>query len=186
MDALTLLTNQHQETDAAFRQYEGLAADAEQERIELARTIIEDLTRHAGIEEVAFYPTVQDALPDAADDIQEDLEEHQQAKELLATLDGADPSSDEYDATMRQLIEDVRHHVEEEENDLFPQVREALTAEELDSLGDTMERLMEVVPTRPHPHEPSTPPANTLTGPLAGALDRLRDAIRDRTQDRRV
>lgn len=186
MDAVQLLIDQHQKTDTAFTRYEGLDKDATQERIDLAREIIEDLTRHAGIEEVAFYPTVQDALPDAADEIEEDLEEHQKAKELLARLDGAEPTGDDYDATMRELIEAVRHHVEEEENDLFPRVRQALTADELESLGDTLEKLLSVVPTRPHPHEPSTPPANTLTGPLAGALDRLRDGIRNRTRDTQV
>lgn len=186
MDALRLLTTQHEKTDAAFQRYERLPKDASQERIDLAREIIEDLTRHAGIEEVAFYPTVQDALPDAADEIEEGLEEHQQAKELLARLEGTEPTGDDYDATMRELIEDVRHHVEEEENDLFPRVREALTDEERESLGDTLEKLMNVVPTRPHPNEPSTPPANALTGPLAGALDRLRDGIRNRTRDTQV
>lgn len=186
MDAIQLLTDQHQRTDAAFQRYEALSKDATQERIDLAREIIDDLTRHAGIEEVAFYPMVQDALPDAANDIQEDLEEHQQAKELLARLDGTEPTGDDYDAAMQELIEAVRHHVEEEEQDLFPRVRQALTAEELASLGDTMEKLMSVVPTRPHPSEPSTPPANALTGPLAGALDRLRDGIRNRTRDTQV
>lgn len=186
MDAVQLLIDQHQKTDAAFTRYEGLPKDATQERIDLAREIIEDLTRHAGIEEVAFYPTVRDALPDASDEIEEDLEEHQQAKELLARLDGTEPTGDDYDTTMRALIEAVRHHVEEEENDLFPRVRQALTADELDSLGDTLEKLLHVVPTRPHPSEPSTPPANTLTGPLAGALDRLRDGIRNRTRDTQV
>lgn len=186
MDALQLLTTQHREVDARFDRYEGLPADAHDERIEIARQVIEDLSRHAGIEEAAFYPTVRDALPDAQDDIDEDLEEHQEAKELLNQLDGADPTSDEYDAVMRELIPAIRHHVDEEENELFPRVREALTADELDELGDTMEQLMKVVPTRPHPHEPKTPPANLLTGPMAGALDRLRDGIRKRSDDRKV
>lgn len=186
MDAIQLLTDQHQKTDAAFQRYERLGKDATQERIDLAREIIDDLTRHAGIEEVAFYPTVKDALPDAADEIEEDLEEHQQAKELLARLDGTEPTGDDYDTTMRELIEAVRHHVQEEEQDLFPRVRQAMTAEELESLGDTLEKLMKVVPTRPHPSEPSTPPGNVLTGPLAGALDRLRDGIRNRTRDTQV
>lgn len=186
MDAIQLLTDQHRKTEAAFERYEGLGKEATQERIDLAREIIEDLTRHAGIEEVAFYPTVQDALPGAADDIQEDLEEHQEVKELLARLDGTEPTGDDYDATMQQLIGAVRHHVDEEENDLFPRVCEAMTADELESLGDALEKLTHVVPTRPHPNEPSAPPANTLTGPLAGALDRLRDGIRNRTRDRQV
>lgn len=107
---------------------------------------MEDLVRHAAIEEAAFHPTVRDPLPAADEEIAHDLEERQEAKELLDRLDGIEPSSDEYDAVMEESIPAIRHHVEEEENDLFPRVREALTADELDELGDTMEQLMKVVP----------------------------------------
>lgn len=186
MDALQLLANQHEKVDRAFDRYANLPKDATQERIDLAREVIEDLVGHAAIEEAAFYPTVRDALPGADEEIDHDLEEHQEAKELLNRLDGVEPSSDEYEAVMGELIPAIRHHVEEEENDLFPRVREALTADERAELGDTMQQLMQVVPTRPHPHEPSTPPANMLTGPMAGALDRLRDRIRERTSDTEV
>lgn len=186
MDALRMLTEQHDEVEALFRRAEDTTPADEQERIDIARSIIEHLSRHAGIEEVAFYPTIRDALPTADEEIDHDLEEHQEAKVMLDQLEGCDPASTEYDDIMANLAEAVRHHVEEEEDDLFPRVEQVLTQRELEELGRTMERLMKVVPTRPHPHEPSTPPGNVATGPIAGAVDRLRDEIRDRTADTNV
>lgn len=83
---------------------------------------------HAAIQEVAFYPTVKDALPELADEIDHDLEEHAEAKQLLGDLQGMYPSQEEFDTTFRQLISDIGQHVEEEDSDLFPKVRDALTS----------------------------------------------------------
>lgn len=74
------------------------------------------------------------------------------------------------------LIENVRHHVEEEECELFPAVREVLKRKALGELGDDMEKAKGVVATHPHPHAPDTPPANILGGLPAAAIDRARDA----------
>lgn len=180
MDAIQLLTNQHREADAAFDEYLELGPEDSDRKKAIARKVITDLSVHAGIEEVAFYPTVREALPDVDDDIDEDLEEHREAKQRLSDMQGMDPDDPQFDATFNELIQEVRHHVEEEENDLFPRVREALTPEELDDLGDSMQDLMDKVPTNPHPHAPQEPPANKAAGPVAGALDRLRDRIRQR------
>ena len=180
MDAIALLTSQHREVDTAFDEYESLGADAAERKKEIARKVITDLSVHAGIEEVAFYPTVREALPDMEDEIEDDLEEHQEAKQVLSDMQGMDPDDPELDAKFRKLIEDVRHHVQDEEGELFPRVRQAMTAEELDELGTHMQDLMDKVPTDPHPHAPQEPPANKVAGPTAGAIDRLRDRIRER------
>lgn len=178
VDAIELLTQQHAEVDRAFEEF--TSTPDPQRRKEIARQVITDLSVHAGIEEVAFYPAVKDALPRLADEIDHDLEEHAQAKELLAKLQGMDPAEDDFDATFQQLIADIRHHVEEEEGDLFPEVRKALTEQELRDLGQAMDDLQSKVPTHPHPHTPNEPPANAALGPVVGVLDRLRDGIRER------
>lgn len=180
MDALDLLRTQHRDVEDAFQEFESLGPEDAERRTEIARTVITDLSVHAGIEEVAFYPTVREALPELDDAIEEDLEEHREAKELLSEVQGMDPTDPAFESTFRQITADVRHHVEEEENDLFPRVREAFTEEELDDLGEAMEQLTSQVPTNPHPHAPQEPPANVLAGPVAGILDRIRDAIRER------
>lgn len=180
MDAIELLTQQHREVDAAFDEYLRLADGDDERRKGIARKVITDLSVHAGIEEVAFYPTVREALPDMEDEIEDDLEEHKEAKEILSDIQGMDPDDAEFDAKFRELIQDVRHHVDDEENELFPRVRQALADDELRELGSHMQDLMGKVPTNPHPHAPQEPPANQVAGPMAGALDRLRDRIRER------
>lgn len=180
MDAIDLLTEQHRYVDVAFEELRALPATATDERGELIERIITDLSVHAGIEEVAFYPTVREAMSGVDDELDHDLEEHQEAKQLLADLQKMSPSDDGFEATFDRLVAAIRHHVEEEEQDLFPRVREALDEEELRELGETMEQLMSVVPTNPHPHAPQRPPANLVAGPAAGALDRIRDRIRGR------
>lgn len=184
MDATEVLVQQHREVDRAFDEF--TATTDPQRRKEIARQVIHDLSVHAGIEEFAFYPTVKDALPELADEIDHDLEEHAEAKQLLGDLQGMNPSQEEFDTTFRRLISDIRHHVEEEESDLFPKVRDALTEQELRDLGEAMMELQSKVPTRPHPRAPQEPPANTALGPIVGALDRLRDGIRERAGKRDV
>ncbi len=180
MDAVELLTNQHREVEHNFSEFESTSDTDTERRKEIARQVITDLSVHAGIEEVAFYPTVKEALPDLQNEINHDLEEHQEAKQLLAKMQGMDPDDAEFERTFRELMSDVRDHVEDEENNLFPRVREAFTADELRDLGEAMEQLTGAVPTNPHPHAPQEPPANVVAGPVAGILDRLRDGIRER------
>jgi hemerythrin superfamily protein len=184
VDATELLAHQHREVDQAFEEF--AATTDPERRKEIARQVIHDLSVHAGIEEVAFYPTVKDALPELASEIEHDLEEHAEAKQLLGELQGMDPGQQEFDTTFRQLVSDVRDHVEEEEINLFPKVRDALTGQELSDLGDAMQELQSKVPTRPHPRAPQEPPANKALGPAVGALDRLRDGIRERVGKRDV
>lgn len=184
MDAIELLTEQHRRVDRAFGEFSS-TTDTERKR-DIARQVIRDLSVHSGIEEAAFYPTIKDALPDMTGEIDHDLKEHAEVKQLLERLEGMDPNDPDFEPTFQRVIDDTRHHVQEEENDLFPRVRQALTTEELDNLGETMRDLEDRVPTRPHPRAPQQPPANEAVGPAAGVVDRLRDAIRGRIGKRSV
>lgn len=178
MDATELLMQQHRQVDEAFDEFSS-STDTQRKK-EIARQVIRDLSVHAAIEEVAFYPTVKDALPAMAGEIDEDLEEHVEVKKLLDRIEGMEPTDDDFEPSFQKVIDDTRHHVEEEENDLFPRVRETLTAQELDDLGQAMQDLEGKVPTRPHPSEPQEPPANKALGPVVGVVDRIRDGIRER------
>lgn len=177
MDAIQLLKQQHDEVEGLFDSYEQLTGDEAQRRREVVDEIAEKLSRHAAIEEQAFYPTVREVLPEREDEIEHDLEEHQEVKEILARLERLKTDEPEFDRIVRDLIADVRHHVREEEEDLFPDVRDALGQDSLDDLGEAMTELYERAPTHPHPNEPQEPPANVLAGAAAAALDRVRDAI---------
>ncbi|MDP9023192.1 MAG: hemerythrin domain-containing protein [Actinomycetota bacterium] len=186
MDALELLTSQHNEVERLFSEYEQLGPGQAERKKQIARQVITDLSMHAGVEEVAFYPTVREALPDTEQEIQEDLEEHERVKQTLSNIQGMEPTDPQFDAEFQQVISDVRHHVNEEENQLFPRVRQGMSDQELRDLGEAMQELKSRVPTNPHPHAPQEPPANVVLGPVAGMLDRVRDAIRQRTGKKTV
>lgn len=166
------IRNDHRSVESMFRQIES-AGQAEWSEIDL---IIRELSIHAAVEEQLVYPAIRDQLGDTPAD--HSLEEHQEIKELLDGLDSAGPEDGPW--LLRSLIDVVRHHVEEEENELLPRFEQALDEQELRNLGARFEDAKSGAPTRPHPHAPSTPPANTLTGKLAGAVDRVRDRMEGR------
>lgn len=84
-----------------------------------------------------------------------------------------------------KLKGEVRHHVEEEENELFPQLRSTLGEHRLMEVGQQLAEAKRRAPTRPHPHAPDTPPASVAAGPVAAVVDKARDAVRDAARDER-
>ena len=179
-DAITLLKTDHKAVNKLFRQFEGAGDGAFVTKRRLVDDIIRELSIHAEIEEQIFYPAVRAAeVPDGMDMVFESLEEHLVAKRILADLEKMDPEHERFDAKVTVLIEVIRHHVEEEEEELFPAVRKVLKRKVLGDLGDTMEEAKGIVATRPHPASPDTPPANVLAGLASAAIDRARDAGHD-------
>lgn len=136
-DALTLLIEDHDNVRAMFEKYERLSegnAKAD-ERNALAALICAELTIHSQIEEEIFYPAVRRSLEDA-DLIDEALVEHASAKDLIAQLADMDAKDQLFDAKVKVLGEQIDHHVEEEQNEMFPQVRKANL--DLEDLGARM------------------------------------------------
>ena len=134
--ALELLANDHRKVEALFARYEEEKEDGADSRGELARRICNELTAHTRLEEEIFYPWLRENLDaEASDLVEEALVEHASAKDLIAQLEGAEVD-ETYDAGVKVLGEYVRHHVQEEENEIFPQV--AGDSEALDELGQEM------------------------------------------------
>lgn len=129
--------------------------------------------------QASFYPYVKSALPERASEVDKDREEHQRIKEVLYGLQGLPPDDPEVDMRLKTLEKDVYQHTESEESSLFPAVRQAVSSRYLRDMVGTFRMIESVAPTRPHPAEPQTAPANYLTAPIAGAIDRLRDAIKE-------
>jgi len=173
-DAIALLKQDHREVNALFKQFEQAGSGARAKKARLVESIIEALSRHAAIEELAFYPAVRREVAGSTSDVLESLEEHHVVKWLLSELDGLDPSAERFDAKVTVLIESVRHHVREEENELFPRVRARLGRERLLAIGDELRDAKPRVSTRPHPRGPDEPPANVLVAGAVGAIDRAR------------
>jgi hemerythrin superfamily protein len=126
-DAIDLLTQDHKEVKALFKQYEKLVESEEdtETRQALADEICNMLTIHAMVEEELFYPAAREALGKDADLIDEADIEHESAKELIAQIKTSSPDDDHYDAKVKVLGEYIDHHVKEEEGEIFPKAKKA-------------------------------------------------------------
>jgi hemerythrin superfamily protein len=174
MDAITLLKADHKTVSGLFKRFDKLGDSAHKTKKEIVEKIIEELSIHAAIEEQLFYPAARECVPDTEDHILESLEEHHIVKWVLSELEGMDPGDERYDAKVTVLKENVEHHVEEEEQDWFPKVREGMGRKALQDLGAAMEKAKKTAPTRPHPRSPDTPPGNLVVGAAAGLIDQAR------------
>ena len=136
MDAISLLKADHRKVEKIFSDIEKGNGNRQLLFTELAT----ELTVHAEIEEKLFYPAVKDAEP-THDLVLESFEEHKQMKMVLADLEKAEKGTEHWLAGLKVLMEDVQHHVGEEENELFPKVKKVLSGKELEDLGTRMEEL---------------------------------------------
>jgi hemerythrin superfamily protein len=178
MDAITLLKKDHETVEKLFKRFEKTGDRAFAERRKIVDRIIEELSVHAAIEEQLFYPVTLATIDDLDDDlVLESLEEHHVVKWLLDELEQMDPAHERFKAKVTVLIENVRHHVEEEEGDYFPKVRAALGRNDLAELGDAMSEAKQTAPTHPHPTAPDTPPGNIVAGAASGVVDRVADTV---------
>jgi hemerythrin superfamily protein len=171
-DAVDLIVRQHQELRDRFAQFEKLSSRPSKRKDELVASIVTDLVKHAEMEEQVFYPAVREEIDGLDDEIDEDLEEHHAAELLLDELDGATSAGlPRFDAKVAVLKETVLHHMEEEETDLLPKIREELEEHRRRELGSAMVQAWRIAPTRPHPRAPDTPPGNLIAGVPAAAAD---------------
>jgi hemerythrin-like domain-containing protein len=125
-NALDLLKQDHQEVDKLFKQYEELKDGADDsEKEDLVSQICDALSVHAQIEEAIFYPAARQALPEeeGQDLLNEAAVEHQTLKDIIARLEAAPTSDPLYDAGVKVLSEYTKHHVREEEDELFPKLK---------------------------------------------------------------
>ena len=177
MDAITFLRDDHKTVELLFRRFEKAGDRAYVEKRQIVDRIIEELSVHAAIEEQVFYPVARATVPDTERIALESLEEHHIVKWLLAELADLNPGQERFDAKVTVLIENVRHHVKEEETDFFPLVRAGLGRSALAEMGDALATAKKTAPTHPHPRAPDVPPANALVGAIAGVVDRVGDNL---------
>lgn len=177
-DAVDLLLGHHDEIRRLLTEFEGLSERPSKRKEDLVAELVTLLVKHSEVEEQVFYPAVHEGVPDQQDEVDESLEEHHAAELLLAELDGMSSDHVRYDMKVHVLSELVLHHLEEEEEDLFPAVRRALPEARLREIGAGMVTQWELSPLRPHPLSPQTPPANVLMGIPATAWDLSVSAVR--------
>jgi hemerythrin superfamily protein len=182
VDAITLLKDDHKTVEGLFKRYERAGDRAYATKRKLADSIIRELSVHAAIEEQLFYPAVRARVEAEKDDVLEALEEHHLVKLTLAELEDLDPKDERFDAKVTVLMESVRHHVKEEEQEMFPKVRKSVSRADLQELGELMAQAKRGVPTRPHPGAPDEPPGNAVAGLGAVVYDLARDAASGATR----
>jgi iron-sulfur cluster repair protein YtfE (RIC family) len=140
MDATMLLTSDHNEVRGLFRQ----AMQAEQagdtaRMTELVRTITQELEIHTQIEEEVFYPPARREGGKIAELIEEGIQEHNEADDLIQRIRGMSPGDARFSSTLQELHDAVEHHASEEENELFPKLREHWDTSQRERLGTALQ-----------------------------------------------
>jgi iron-sulfur cluster repair protein YtfE (RIC family) len=138
MNAYDLLKEDHKKASAILEKLEPTTERALKTRDELFTRLKSELEVHTAIEEQIFYPALKQAA-ETRDIIFEALEEHNVVKGLLSELASTPKDSEEWTAKLTVLKENIEHHVEEEEGEMFKNAREALTDQQAEQLGDRMQ-----------------------------------------------
>ncbi len=159
MDAITLLKNDHKAVEKLFKQFEKTKDDDHESRRRLVDQMIEELSVHASIEEQVFYPAVREDVPDTEDTVLEGLEEHHIFKWTLDELKDMDPEHERFEPKVTVLMESVRHHVEEEEGELFPRYARPWAASAWARSATRWSRPSRVRPPILSPRRPTPRPA---------------------------
>ena len=133
-NALEMIREDHHKVQQLFQEFE--TTDDRSAKKRIVDNAIRELKVHAALEEELFYPAVREQI-DEEETIDEALEEHHVVKLLIAELEDMSPGDKRYDAKFTVLAESVKHHIEEEESEVIPEVEASLDA---DSLGEQMEK----------------------------------------------
>jgi hemerythrin-like domain-containing protein len=149
-------------------------------RYEVVQRLVIDSSRHEAAEEQLFWPAVRDKLTDGDGLADEAIAQESEAKQVLDRLEKLEPADEEFDQLVATLIPATRQHIEFEETQVWPSMRQALSQEEAQELGGKVQKAKELGPTRPHPHTPANPALLKTLGPAVAVVDKLRDAAAGR------
>lgn len=178
-DATEYLTRQHREMEHIWAQLEEAHERGADTQAEIARRLVTLLSQHDAIETQLLYPELRRVGGDDGRRMSDhSLDEHQVVREVLASVDGADPSAPDVFERFEKCIASVTGHVEEEERDIFPLLRQALDERELVALGERMDKMLPMAPTHPHPMTPRSKVGASVAGAVSGVIDKARDALR--------
>jgi len=176
-DVLEVLEHDHREVERMFAELESLRAasteDAKSRRKALTEQVTIELVRHSVAEEVLVYPQVEDKV--SAEEAEHARREHAEAEETLHRLEKLDAGDPAFDDELVTLMAEIRHHIADEEGQMFAHMRHVIDGEELRKLGARVEAFKKVAPTRPHPNVPNEPLPRMAAGPAASLFDRMRD-----------
>src|SRR3954467_1720384 len=156
-DVIEVLEHDHREVEQMFSELESLRGASSEEdlsrRKELAEQVTIELVRHSVAEEVLVYPQVEEKV--SAEEAEHARKEHAEAEETLQRLEKLDADDPAFDDELATLMREIRHHIEDEEGEMFAHMRQAIDADELRRLGRQVEAFKNVSPTHPHPSVPN-------------------------------
>ncbi|UUU20140.1 hemerythrin domain-containing protein [Streptomyces sp. DSM 40750] len=178
-DVIAELTTDHEEVEEMFGEIEALPS-GDPRRKQYADKVTIELVRHSVAEEACLYPAVREHMTDGDMVADRELEDHAEAERTMKDLERCEADDPEFDQLITQLMTVIRAHIQDEESNLFPRLRESCSADVLNGLGEKVRTAKKTAPTRPHPAAPDTPPANKLLAPGMGLVDRMRDALTGR------
>jgi len=135
--ALGLLHKDHEQVKKMFKDFQSGGSQA---KLQLARQICQELTVHATLEEQSFYPLVRQIGEEFSNMVLEANEEHRQAKELIGMIEGATLHDEHFEPRMKVLMDDIMHHVEEEEQQLFPKLQQQVDKTRMEDWGRNLEQ----------------------------------------------
>jgi len=177
-NVIDVLTHDHQEMAELLDQIVD-ASDPSQRR-DLADTLIAEVMRHAVAEEMYVYPAIKDHVPNGAEKVKHDKEEHHEIVLTMKQVESVDASDPAFMEHIRQMGMQLRHHINDEESDQFPQLRAHIPGDKLADLGKKVQNAKKLAPTRPHPSAPHSELFHKTIGPGVGMIDRLRDKLTGR------
>ena len=176
-DVIEILEHDHREVEDMFRELESLRGATSDEQLkrrkDLADQVTIELVRHSVAEEVLVYPKVEKQVSE--EEVEHARKEHAEAEETLKRMEKLDADDPGFDDELATLMGEIRHHIEDEEGEMFAHMRKVMDPDELRTLGSRVEAFKKVAPTRPHPHVPNTPLPRVAAGPAASIFDRMRD-----------
>ncbi len=181
-DVIELLTEDHQDMLDLIGQIQ--QATTVEERRDTADAVIAEIMRHSVAEEMYVYPAMEKYLPNGAEEVEHDKQEHDELVDVMKKLEAVDAESEEFMSLVKELESQLRHHVEDEEQDQFPGLRKHIPADERKELGKKVAQAKSMAPTRPHPNAPHSELFHKTVGAGVGMVDRLRDTLTGRNTDK--
>lgn len=151
-----------------------------EERRDLADAGTAEVMRHAVAEEMYVYPEMEEHLPNGTEDVEHDKKEHDELVSALKELEKLDAEDPGFLPQVSEVEKLLDHHIHDEEDEQFPKLRQHLSQDKLNEMGEKVQKAKKLAPTRPHPSAPHSELFHKTVGAGVGLTDRLRDKLTGR------
>ncbi|MDQ3931828.1 MAG: hemerythrin domain-containing protein [Actinomycetota bacterium] len=153
VDALEFIRSEHEDFRGLLNRYEEVDPDDHSAKRDLVAELITVVVQHSAMEERAFYPAVREHIPELDEHIREGIEEHHVVEVIMQELKQLDATDEQFDAKVEVFAENLLHHIQEEEDELFPKIRSEMPSQQLEGLADDLRAAKEQAPTEPKPSQ---------------------------------